>query len=599
MAFPRPPGVYFERSDSPEWAVDEARLDIAGFVGIAERGPLHKPVRIQNVTQFFTRFGRARLDYAHLPDAVQGFFANGGRTAWIVRVGRPVELCDHASLFLVNANGQIVFRVRAKDPGVGGGVISVQVLPGVQNRFHLAVSVVAESGKRETQEVWRDLQSNKVIPKSSQPNDRYAARVVNGWNGVDPPEIEKPDATTVTGSALIVIEELPDPAVGVVAGVLTPESHEERTRLTGEAPFVTGGVLGWDSDFSPLHRRSVLDRLELDHFIGNDKPEFGLSALEQIPEVSIVAIPDLVWRSTPFRRASMPVNPCDPDADSVTAEEPSERRIELSASDLQLGQSQMLAHCARLKNRFAILDAPNDSDPVRVQHWAEQLRSAAGQYGALYFPWIGVSTSSPGVHWMPPSGHVAGLYARVDLASGVQKSPANEVLNEVQGVMYEVSEEAHGQLNVECVNVLKAGVRGIRVMGARTLVDPSDSELRPWRYVSVRRLLLMLERSLEMSAAWLVHADNRAERWRDVERVIRNFLRRQWQQGRLGGTTPEEAYSVECDESTNPWEDVERGRMTCVIGVQPPLPAEFVFVRLGDRGGSAGHWSFGGSSGTA
>lgn len=200
---------------------------------------------------------------------------------------------------------------------------------------------------------------------------------------------------------------------------------------------------------------------------------------------------------------------------------------------------------------------------------------------------------------MPPSGHVAGLYARVDLASGVQKSPANEVLNEVQGVMYEVSEEAHGQLNVECVNVLKAGVRGIRVMGARTLVDPSDSELRPWRYVSVRRLLLMLERSLEMSAAWLVHADNRAERWRDVERVIRNFLRRQWQQGRLGGTTPEEAYSVECDESTNPWEDVERGRMTCVIGVQPPLPAEFVFVRLGDRGGSAGHWSFGGSSGTA
>ena len=160
--------------------------------------------------------------------------------------------------------------------------------------------------------------------------------------------------------------------------------------------------------------------------------------------------------------------------------------------------------------------------------------------------------------------------------------------------MYEVSEETRGQLNVEGVNVLKAtGPRGIRVMGARTLVDPFDADLYQWRFVSVRRLLLMLEKSLERSTYWLVHMDNRPERWRDVERVIRDFLRREWQSGRLGGTTPEEAFSVECNESTNPWEDVERGRMTTVIGVQPPLPAEFVFVRLGDRGGGGGTWSFG------
>ncbi|MEI8383896.1 MAG: phage tail sheath subtilisin-like domain-containing protein [Planctomycetota bacterium] len=217
-----------------------------------------------------------------------------------------------------------------------------------------------------------------------------------------------------------------------------------------------------------------------------------------------------------------------------------------------------------------------------------------GQFGALYFPWLGASTASQGVLWMPPSGHLAGLFARVDLSSGIQKSPANEVLSEVQGVMYDVTEETRGQLNVESVNVLKAtGPRGVRVMGARTLIDPRNSELSQWRYVSVRRLLMMLEKSLERAGFWLVHTDNRPERWRDVERVIRDFLRREWQSGRLGGTTPEEAFSVTCDESTNPPEDVERGRMTCVIGVQPPLPAEFVFVRLGNRGGSGGTWSFG------
>ena len=163
MALPLAPGVYFQRADAPVSAVDEARSDVAGFVGIAERGPLHEPVCVQSWTQFFTRFGRSELDYAFLPDAVHGFFANGGRTAWIVRVGRPVDPFDHASLFLVDDQNQPVFRVWAKDPGLGGATISVRVLPAVRNRFHLSIDVIDDSGKRETLEFWRDLERAKKV----------------------------------------------------------------------------------------------------------------------------------------------------------------------------------------------------------------------------------------------------------------------------------------------------------------------------------------------------------------------------------------------------------------------------------------------------
>ena len=616
MPLPRPPGVYFQRADSPAWAVDEARSDVAGFVGIAERGPLHEPVCVQSGTQFFTRFGRSRRDYAHLPDAVHGFFANGGRTAWVVRVGRPVDPFEHASLFLVDDHNRPMFRVWAKDPGLGGGTISVRVLPAVGSRFHLAVDVSSDSGKRETLEIWRDLERHRYLPNRApndrkpndrKPNDRYIARVVNGWSGVKPPAGRKPEATVESGSVLIVIEDLgveaekggEETETGVkraekIAGVKVLKSAAESARLTGSVAFTSEGLLGWNDDFVSATRRSVLHGLTSDHFLGDENQEWGLAALERVDDVSIVAIPDLMWRSAPARPHVIPPCPCDPNPAPVVPEDPVEIRVEFPPDVRKSAQLEVLAHCVRMRNRFAILDAPDDSDPVRVQQWADGLHSAAGQFGALYFPWIGVSTASPGVHWMPPSGHLAGLYARVDLSSGVQKSPANEVLSEVQGVMFEVSDETHGQLNVEGVNVLKAtGARGVRVMGARTLVDPLAGELDQWRFVSVRRLLLMLEKSLERSAFWLVQTDNRPERWRDVERVIRNFLRREWQLGRLGGTTAEEAFSVECNESTNPWEDVERGRMTCVIGVQPPLPAEFVFVRLGDRGGSAGTWSFG------
>jgi phage tail sheath protein FI len=137
----------------------------------------------------------------------------------------------------------------------------------------------------------------------------------------------------------------------------------------------------------------------------------------------------------------------------------------------------------------------------------------------------------------------------------------------------------------------------VRVVGARTLVPPNAPELRPWRYVHVRRLVLMIEESIDQSTQWLVFEPNRPEKWREVDRVVRSFLDGQWRRGRLDGATADDAFGVTCDETSNPAPEVEAGRMTCVIALRPPEPSEFVIVRLGRRVGETGAVEFGGPAG--
>ncbi|MEI8383897.1 MAG: hypothetical protein WCJ09_27535 [Planctomycetota bacterium] len=363
MPLPRPPGVYFERADSPIGAVDEVRSDVAGFIGIAERGPLNVPVCVQNWTQFQTRFGRSGLDYAHLPDAIRGFFANGGRTAWVVRVGCPVDKFDHASLCLVDDQGRALFRIWAQDPGFGGATISVRVLPAVRNRFHLAIIVPNDTGKRETLETWRDLESNSRLTNSTGDNDRYVAKPINGWKRAKPPKDRKPDASISTGSVLIVVEDLRSPndqAPAAIVGVQASKSYDDH----GAAVLETRqeGFLSWNRDFVSASRRSVLSGMTRENFVSD-----GLEALEKIDDVAIVAIPDLMWRSRPKTRRETPPPSCIPVPEPMEPPPPAEQRIPFTPFERQQSQLEVLAHCSRMRNRFAILDAPAESDPVTVQ----------------------------------------------------------------------------------------------------------------------------------------------------------------------------------------------------------------------------------------
>jgi phage tail sheath protein FI len=321
-----------------------------------------------------------------------------------------------------------------------------------------------------------------------------------------------------------------------------------------------------------------------------------LASLETIDEVGLVAIPDLVWAKPTPQTLPPKIHPCS-EASRHELPPPREQRTPFSTDEHRRGHQEILSHCQRMRDRFAILDAPFNSSPEQIERWAAALQSYMGQFGALYYPWAGVPARGASIQWMPPSGHLAGVFARVDLSDGVHQSPANEVLFEVQAVDRAVSAETHGQLNSAGVNVLTTGSRGVRVMGARTLIDWSNPDLRQWQFVAVRRLLLMIEESLDETAQRFVHGGNQPANWQDVEGVVRNFLLRQWRAGKLDGTTPEEAFCVECSPRTNPPFERDLGRMLCEIGVQPPQPSEFVFVRLGGRGGETGAWKLGESRG--
>lgn len=602
----RAPGVYFEPTDPTLRRLDEVRTDIAGFVGIAERGPLNKPLKIESWTQFITRFGEPMAE-GFLAYAVSGFFANGGRTCWVVRAGARTE-GRHASLLLTNAEGDAVFRVRARDLGPATEQIAVRVEAAAGGRFSLFVQV-----RGQTQEVWRDLTPTKPDDADRRLRDRYAVEVVNGGRKSEQPPEYGPDAANL-GSVLIELEDL---ASDMAARAKMPVSVKPRQRPQGNVFWhnATGFGIEYRNVQAAGPRRNegflgqeeravrVLDNLSVDHLTGENQPPDpprGLRALENIDEVALVAIPDLFWpghlspappASTPPRCHVLPTKPPLPTCAPLVEERPT-----FSPHDAKRGQEALLRHCAVLRDRFAILDTPAQLTPERAIDWVQKqggldLRSEAGQFGAVYYPWLYVPEPRPGpnVRLVPPSGHVAGVYARVDRSVGVQKPPANELLEEVRGLELDIDAEAHGLLNDEMLNTLRAYPgRGCRVAGARTLVPPQAAELRPWRFVHVRRLLLMIEETLDQSTQWLVFESNQPERWRDLDRVVRTFLRTQWERGRLDGATPEEAFQVTCDETTNVPFNVAQGQMLCEIRVLPPQPAEFVVIRLGRREGETG-----------
>jgi phage tail sheath protein FI len=214
--------------------------------------------------------------------------------------------------------------------------------------------------------------------------------------------------------------------------------------------------------------------------------------------------------------------------------------------------------------------------------------NAAGydsKMAALYYPWIEVMdplTRRPMT--IPPSGHIAGVWARVDQQRGVHKAPANEVIMGANGLAFQVTHAEQGSLNKNGLNCIRAFPgRGIRIWGARTL--SSDPE---WRYINVRRLFNFVSESIITGTQWSVFEPNDPFLWTSLSISVSNFLRNVWRSGALFGSTPAEAFYVKCDAETNPPEVVEAGRVVCEIGIAPVKPAEFVVFRLSQfTGGGA------------
>jgi len=279
-------------------------------------------------------------------------------------------------------------------------------------------------------------------------------------------------------------------------------------------------------------------------FVGSDNgpgTRTGLMALEEVDEVAVVAVPGQT-------------SPAIQDA--------------------------VLSHCERLKDRFAILDCPEVIDRGGVDRLPKPRDT---KYGAYYFPWLQVYDPVKKENvFVPPSGHMSGIYARSDGERGVHKAPANEIVRGALGLKFNVSKGEQDLLNPKGINCIRFMNGAIRIWGARTLSsDPS------WRYINVRRLFIMVEESIDIGTQWVVFEPNDEKLWKRIERTITAYLRRVWLDGALFGRTPEEAFYVKCDAETNPPEVRDVGQCIIEIGLAPVKPAEFVIFRIGQwQGGS-------------
>lgn len=265
----------------------------------------------------------------------------------------------------------------------------------------------------------------------------------------------------------------------------------------------------------------------------------------------------------------------------------------------------LLKHCELMGDRVAILDGPTEfadveqltrvaSAPARTARSGKKpatggdgsetaennrgLRPRQSDYGAFYLPWLVVRDPLSGeLVETPPSGHLAGVWARTDNLRGVHKAPANEPVRGAVDLSYRITKVEQDLLNpagVNCIRYFPA--EGIRVWGARTLA----AEASEWRYLNVRRLFNMLKESIADGTRWIVFEPNDGLLWRSIRRDVGAFLTRVWRDGALYGRTPQEAFFVKCDEETNPPDVRDAGQVVTLIGVAPVKPAEFVVFKL-------------------
>ena len=262
-------------------------------------------------------------------------------------------------------------------------------------------------------------------------------------------------------------------------------------------------------------------------------------------------------------------------------------------------QQAMVAHCRKegTRDRIAVLDVPPglppSNDPSALSHRTKV--SAPGGFAALYYPWLLVPEPippelprplTPRSIAVPPSGHIAGVYARVDQTLGVHHAPANVDVMGVMGLERVISDREQGLINLDGVNALRIfpGEGSVVVWGARTTAGKNETD---WTYVSVRRLMLYIEESIEEGIRWAVFKPNDRPLWQSLKRTIGDFLERVWRDGGLAGRTREEAYRVRIDEGLNTPADIAKGRLYIEIRVAPVRPAEFIIVRIGLWDGGA------------
>jgi phage tail sheath protein FI len=650
---PQTPGVYYERVDASAPAIAALRTDIAGFVGIAKRGPLHQALPVQSWRQFQAYYGDF-TGAGYLAYAARGFFENGGQRCWIVRVGS--EMANTAETVLRSLSSQAVWRISAFSPGAWGNDLELgvrethhaQTLSDPLTSFPESAAVASVTGFRRGAHVRLSQGANaiyKVVsdvdavdgrlfwlhPKSEMrlPYDSALDYALIGFDPNQPLLIESVEYTVSVRElgrlvqiyeGLSLVPEHPRYGPAVLAALAPPGfSGHFATLPAAPDPVVIQvpdefELADWISlglkplAASPEQKIPLtggadgLALLESFDFVGEDidpldtdevkaRKVRGLRALEEISEVSIIAVPDINIQpqATPLHippRQCIP-DPClpaGPPAPAIQVPAAGDLPPVFSESDIHKVQAALIQQCEKLRDRIALLDPPfavARDDKLGIgaaRAWRSRFDS---KYAAFYYPWLRVvdplrSTTSL-TRDVPPCGHVAGQYAQTDFQFGVHKAPANAPLVWTEDVTIAVNDVVNGVLNPLGINAIRplAG-RGIRIFGARTVSSDSD-----WRFVNVRRLMMMIEKAIDRATQWAVFEPNDVHTRAKLNLSLTSFLLSLWQRGALIGAAANEAFFVKCDDEINPASERDQGRLLAIVGVAPSQPFEFIVLRVG------------------
>jgi hypothetical protein len=611
------PGIYYETADAERGLISVLRTDIAAFAGIAERGPLHAPTPVRSWEQFQSAFG-AFLPGGYLAYTVKAFFENGGQTCYVVRVA--ADTAQTASGVLPDGNGHPTLKVTAQSSGTWGDGVAVRVSRSIPATTRTAKTPPQPSDRKSSLvetvvgfpvgSAVRVFQDGAPLPLVTyrQVTTADAARGALWWDApLDAAyDLTQPITFETLGFDLSVSERGRLKEVFADLSLTAAHPRYVESVVNAESPLIQVEDQHSPSPFPqrlPDPESASLDHgvlrlaggkdglaaLTVTDFIGDigASERRGLRTLELVDEVSIVAVPDILIRPVPpvqYEPPPPPVVdeclPCKPPPPAPPLPPPPvEQPPEFTPEQIFAVQRALVAHCEAMRYRIALLEPPaSGMDVGAIQGWRQRFDS---KYAALSYPWTVVydplRSGGRVVRAIPPSGHVAGIYAQTDIAVGVHKAPANTELLWAQDATAQVDADLQGLLNPQGINCIRAFPgRGLRLYGARTVSsDPS------WRYVNVRRLLMMIEQAVEVATQWAVFEPNDFFLRQTLLLAISSFLESLWQGGALAGATADEAFFVKCDNDNNPPGTADLGRLIVDVGVAPSIPAEFVVFRIG------------------
>ncbi|MCW2984727.1 MAG: phage tail sheath family protein [Conexibacter sp.] len=503
------PGVYVNETPAPERPIQGVATSVTAFVGFAPTGPLNTPTEVTSWTDFERLFATESgpyLDGAYLAHSVRGFFANGGGLAWIIRIGHddfegrpfiqarsaaddtlvPYEFVKKATCATADRHADTEVRISLKRDG------------GTADLPTFEVSVAAG----DAAETFSAL--------TVTPGPRSVVAAINQGVGDDPASRL---VTVVSCGGLLTTAEL------------VPAELDGAVLATGAEP----------------------QALVLADLTGDERHMTGLAAVDLIPDVATVCLPDLM---SPLLTAG--------------------------PLDIRAVQGDVIAAC-EARRRMVILDPPPGLNASDVAEWRDGI-SPVNEYATLYWPWIEVMDPVANAPLqIPPSGHIAGAWSGVDSQRGVHKAPANVNLSGVLRPVADVSDAGQEPLNAAGINCLRSFPgRGTMVWGARTLESPPGD----WRYINLRRLFNYLTASIMEGTAWAVFEPNDKVLWDQLTVSVSNFLTTAWRSKALSGASPHEAFFVRCDAHTNPPDLINLGEININIGVAPVKPAEFVVFTI-------------------